>query len=68
MSNEPMEISGSGEGRKPPTRFTVKSVVDTKKKSIAIQPKKKKESTDFVKKISNNKIESEIPKKKKKNN
>jgi len=62
-----MEITGSGEGRKPPTRFTLKSVVDTKKKSIAIQPKEEQESTDFVKNISDNTIESEIPKEKKSN-
>jgi len=65
MSNESMEISGSGEGRKPPTRFTLKSVVETKKKSIAIQPKEEQESRDFVKNISDNTIESEIPKEKK---
>jgi len=66
MSNEPMDISGSGEGRKPPTRFTLKSVVDTKKKPMAIQPREEQEFRDFVKNIADNRIESEIPKEEKK--
>jgi len=65
MSNESMDISGSGEGRKPPTKFTLKSVVDSKKKSIAIQPKEEQEATDFVINISKNTIESENPKEEK---